>query len=147
VIQSLNIPEYEHQFQKIAEKLYIYDIIRKKNILLSPEEWVRQQFIRWLIEEYQYPKSLMQVEKGHQYQSRQKRTDLVVYNRLGAPFMLVECKAMSVAISEKTLEQAATYNKTIQAKYITVTNGLCYGVCLVNDGKLVFLEQIPTIAH
>ncbi|MCU0436576.1 MAG: type I restriction enzyme HsdR N-terminal domain-containing protein [Raineya sp.] len=145
MIQGLNIPQYEHQFKKVAEKLYIYDIIRKKYILLSPEEWVRQQWIRWLIEEYQYPKNLMQVERGHHYQNRQKRTDLVIYDRQGMPFMLLECKAMSVTISEKTLEQAAIYNKTLQAKYVTVTNGLCYAVCLVNEGKLLFLEQIPNI--
>lgn len=145
MIQGLNIPQYEHQIQKVADKLYIYDLVRKKYILLNPEEWVRQQFIRWLIEEYQYPKNLMQVEKGHNYQSRQKRTDLVIYNRLGMPFMLVECKAMNITISEKTLEQAAIYNKTLQAQYVTITNGLCYAVCLVNEGKLVFLDKIPAI--
>jgi hypothetical protein len=145
VIQNLNIPEYEHRYCKKEGVLYIYDIIRKKYIRLTPEEWVRQQFICWLVEQYQYPKTLMQVEKGHQYQKRQKRTDLVVYNRKGNPWMLVECKAMDIAITTKVLEQAALYNKTVQAKYITVTNGLCYAVCLVDEGNLVFLDQIPNI--
>jgi hypothetical protein len=120
VIQNLNIPEYEHRYCKKEGVLYIYDIIRKKYIRLTPEEWVRQQFICWLVEQYQYPKTLMQVEKGHQYQKKQKRTDLVVYNRKGNPWMLVECKAMDIAITTKVLEQAALYNKTVQAKYITV---------------------------
>lgn len=146
MILNLDLPHYEHSIKKINEKLYIFDTIRRKYVLLTPEEWVRQQIIAWLHKEHQYPKSLMQVEKGHYYNKKiAKRTDIVIFNKIGEPFMLVECKALDIEITEKTLWQAATYNQTIGAKFILLTNGVSFCICNVEKGKLKFYNKIPAI--
>lgn len=144
MIQNLELPHYEHLIQKKGEELYIFDTIRRKYILLTPEEWVRQQVVTWLHTEHHYPKSLMQVEKGHYYQNKvAKRTDIVIYNKQGEPFMLVECKAMDIEITEKTLWQAAMYNQTIGAKFILLTNGVSFCVCSLTNKELIFYERLP----
>ncbi|MFN3316527.1 MAG: type I restriction enzyme HsdR N-terminal domain-containing protein [Raineya sp.] len=146
MIQNLDLPYYEHSIKKINKKLYIFDTIRRKYVLLTPEEWVRQQIICWLSKEHQYPKSLMQVEKGHYYNKKvAKRTDIVIFNKIGEPFMLVECKASDIEITEKTLWQATLYNQTIGAKFILLTNGVSFCLCSVENGKIKFYEEIPAI--
>ena len=144
MIQKLDLPHYEHSIQKKGEEIYIYDTIRHKYLLLTPEEWVRQQLIVWLSREHNYPKTLMQVERGHYYKEKvAKRTDIVIFDRAGRPFMLVECKALDIAISEQTLWQAAIYNQSIGAKFILLTNGQSFCVCSVENGTLTFYEEIP----
>jgi predicted type IV restriction endonuclease len=148
MIQSLELPHYEHLIQKKGEELYIFDTIRRKYILLTPEEWVRQQVVIWLHTEHHYPKSLMQVEKGHYYNKKvAKRTDIVVFDKKGEAFMLIECKALDIAITEKTLWQAASYNQTIGAKFILLTNGISFCVCSSKNNELIFYEQIPDVAN
>jgi len=121
---DLNLPAADLKLAKEQDDIYVYDIIRKKNILLTPEEWVRQHFIHYLIQSYKYPKSLFKVETGLQYNTLLKRSDIQIYNRQGSVFMLVECKAFSIPLSEQTLKQASAYNKTIEAEWIVITNGL-----------------------
>lgn len=129
----------------IKGKQYIYDIIRKKNLLLTPEEWIRQHFIYLLIEFYKYPKSLIQIEGGLKYNNLSKRTDILVYDRNGNPFLLVECKAEGVPINNLVLEQVSRYNLMLKSKYYCVTNGkstFCFEVDIAN-GTTVQLKDIP----
>lgn len=123
----------------------VFDQIRKKYIVLTPEEWVRQHFINYLIVELGYPKGLINVEQGLRYNSLLKRSDIVVFNRQGEPIVLVECKSTRQAINRKVLEQALTYNKTIGSRYIIITNGLesaCMEI-VKETSKVEFLSKIP----
>ncbi len=142
---QLNLPPFEYQLRKEANRLQIFDIIRRKFLVLTPEEWVRQHFIHFLINQYQYPKSLIQVETGLKYNALQKRTDIVVYDREGKPFLVIECKAPNVKISEETFRQASAYNKILQAPYLAITNGMVHQCCKTDweSGEISFLKEIP----
>lgn len=122
----LNLPPFEHKVKKAEGKLWIFDVIRKKYVALIPEEWVRQHFLHYLIAQRNYPRSLIRIEGGLTYNQLQKRTDIVVFDRSGKPWMVIECKSPDVPVSEKTLFQASTYNATLRAKYISVTNGITH---------------------
>lgn len=121
---DLNLPAADLKLTREDGEIYVYDAIRKKNILLTPEEWVRQHFIHYLIHTCKYPKTLFKVETGLQYNTLQKRSDIKVYNRHAVVFMLIECKSFSIPLSEYTLKQIAAYNKTIDAEWLVITNGL-----------------------
>lgn len=123
---KLNLPDFDYKLKKAEGKVWIFDGIRKKYIVLTPEEWVRQHFIHYLIQEKKYPKSLIKVEGGLIYNQLQKRTDIVVFNRDGNPWMIVECKSPTVPVSPDTLTQASIYNATLKGEFITVTNGLAH---------------------
>ena len=121
---TLNLPSFEYKIKNAEGKLWIFDIIRKKYIVLLPEEWVRQHFIHYLIISGNYPKSLIRIEGGLKFNHLQKRSDIVVFNREGNPWMIVECKSPDISITERTLFQASVYNTSLRARYIAVTNGL-----------------------
>lgn len=127
----LNLPEYVFRIQKSDKGMHIFDTIRKKFVALTPEEWVRQNFIRFLIEEKKYPSSLIAVETGLKYNKLKKRCDITVFNRKGTIWMLVECKAPEVKISQATFDQVATYNAggKERTKFLAVTNGLKHYCC------------------
>ncbi len=142
---ELNLPEFKPQLKKSKGELYIFDIIRKKYYLLTPEEWVRQNFVNYLITEHHYPPSLMRLESGLKYEKRQKRSDILIYNRLGEPFWLVECKAMQVPLNQLVMEQASQYNHIIRARYVAITNGV-YLLIYQLDYELAdyqLIRQIP----
>ena len=120
----LNLPEYKHLIKNKEGKPFIYDFIRKKMVVLTQEEWVRQHFVHFLINKLDYPKSLIKIESGIGYNRLQKRSDIKIYDRNGVPFAIVECKAPNIPISKKTFDQVAVYNKTFRAPYIMVTNGM-----------------------
>lgn len=113
-------------------KLTVFDSLRKKFLILTPEEWVRQHIVHYLITYKQYPKSLFSLEKGLKYNQIQKRFDILVLDREGLPFLLVECKAPSIKLSQKTAEQIAVYNKTIGARFLAISNGMQH-ICLSFD--------------
>lgn len=144
-MQSLNLPPFEYKIREINGKAAIFDILRKKYIILTPEEWVRQHFIHFLITHYNYPKSLIKVESGLKFNQMQKRSDIIVYNSSGEIFLLIECKAADLAISQKNFEQVASYNLTLKAKYIALTNGLKHFVCSVDheNKKYEFMNDLP----
>jgi hypothetical protein len=143
-MQSLNFPTFNFRITTINSENYIYDIIRKKNILLTPEEWVRQHIIHYFINDLNYPKGLIKVEFGVVYNKKMKRSDVLIYNKEGKPHILVECKASSVKINQSTLEQVAMYNKILKAPIIILTNGLKhYTFKLDNKGTIVNLSKIP----
>lgn len=120
----ISLPSFDIKLKEENKQTYIFDIIRKKYFVLTPEEWVRQHVIHLLITHYGYPKSLFKIEKGHLYNSLQKRTDIMVYNRDGKVHLLVECKANFESINQKTLIQVMQYNLFHKANYVLITNGL-----------------------
>lgn len=141
----LNLPPYSPKLTSSGQRTQIFDSIRKKYVTLTPEEWVRQHFINFLVTEKKFPVSLMAIETGIKYNRLQKRGDLVVYNNLGHPFLILECKAPGIKISQDTFDQAARYNFTLKVKYIVVTNGLNHFCCEMDYEKetYTFLKEIP----
>lgn len=144
----LNLPEYTFRLQKSEKGTLIFDALRKKFVVLTPEEWVRQNFIRYLIEEKKYPASLIAIESGLKYNRLSKRCDITVYNRKGEKYMLVECKAPEVKISQDTFNQVAAYNKggNGNTRFLAVTNGLKHYCCELLDGDETgyrFLKGFP----
>lgn len=123
-MDKLNLPSFEYKLKKENEKIFIFDIIRKKFVVLFPEEWVRQHYIHYLINTLGYPKNLIRVESGLAYNQLSKRSDIVVYDRTGRLRVLVECKSPATAITHQVVFQVSTYNSTLQAEYVGVTNGL-----------------------
>jgi hypothetical protein len=144
-MQKLNFPSYSFRLKSSENKTLIFDIIRKKYVVLTPEEWVRQHVVLFLIEEKKYPISLIAVEKQLKINSLLKRTDVVVFNTKGTPEILIECKAPSVAISQATFDQIARYNLTAQSNYLMVSNGLNHYFCQIDkeNETYVFLKEIP----
>src|SRR5690554_2316034 len=142
--KPLNLPSGDFRITDIEGKLNIFDPLRKKFLILTPEEWVRQHVIHYLIHYRDYPKSLFSLEKGMKYNQIQKRFDILVLDRTGAPFLLVECKAPDVRLSQQTAEQIAVYNKIIKARYLSISNGVQH-ICLATDplGSYVQLREFP----
>jgi hypothetical protein len=144
-MHKLNLPSFDYKLKKAEGKVWIFDGIRKKYIVLTPEEWVRQHFIHYLIDELKYPRALLKVEGGLTFNELRKRSDIVVFDRQGKPWMIVECKSPDLKLSETTLRQASVYNSTIKAKYLTITNGLTHICAVVNwiEGKTEQLNSLP----
>jgi hypothetical protein len=143
---KLNLPEFDYKLKKADGKVWIFDVIRKKYLVLTPEEWVRQHFVHFLINNFKYPKSLIKIEGGLRYNQLQKRTDILIFDREAKPWMVIECKSPELRLSEMTLQQASVYNATLKAKFLTVTNGLQY-FCSATDwteGKVTLLNQLPS---
>lgn len=144
-MKKLNLPPFEYKIKRDKESTKIFDIIRKKYMVLTPEEWVRQHFIHYLIEHLSYSRSLISIETGLKYNQLRKRCDIIVYDKTGAPFLLVECKSADTSISKNALFQVATYNKTIQSKYMVITNGMSF-ICAKTEAdtdKMKWLDIIP----
>ena len=128
-MQKLNFPTFTFRFKNSENKAAIFDEIRKKFIILTPEEWVRQHVIQFLLQVKNYPKSYINVEKLIKINDLNKRYDVVVYQPNGELFLLIECKAPEVKISQQTFDQIARYNLVLKAKYLMVTNGLNHYFC------------------
>jgi len=144
-MQELNLPPYNVQTKRLKGDTYIYDTIRKQYLKLTPEEWVRQHLVHYLMDCKNTPKGLIAVEMALEYNTMQKRSDIVVFDRRGQPLMIVECKAPTVAITQKVFEQVAMYNLTLQVPYLIVSNGLTHYCCHVNlkEQSFSFLREFP----
>jgi hypothetical protein len=144
-MEKLNLPEYNFRIQHKDGNPHIFDFVRKKFVALTPEEWVRQNFIRYLVEEKNYPATLIAVEKGLQVSKRSKRTDIVVYGRMGNPLVIIECKAPEVKITESVFDQIVRYNMTLQSDFLIVTNGFSHFCCQLDysNNSYSFLKEIP----
>lgn len=142
---ALNLPSFEYNVKKADGKMFIFDILRKKYVTLTPEEWVRQHFIHYMIEQLNYPKSLIRIETGLVYNTLSKRCDITVFDRTGTPWLIVECKAPEQKIDQETLRQASVYNLTIKARYVVLTNGLKHICCETNYGQQAWksLNELP----
>lgn len=144
-MQNLNFSNYSFRFKNSENKVAIFDEIRKKFVVLTPEEWVRQHVVKYLLLEKKYPKSLINVEKLVKVNGLNKRYDIVVFQPNGEIFLLIECKAPEVAISQQTFDQIARYNLKLNAQYLMVTNGLNHYFCQMDfeNEQYVFLKEAP----
>ena len=142
---KLSFPNYEFRLKKIDEKRFIFDEIRKKYIELTAEEWVRQNCIKFLINEKKYKSQLIAVEKKIILNNLTKRFDIIAYDNNGDPNLLVECKAPNIAIRQETFDQILSYNRVINSKYLMITNGIIHYYCKIDNihNKINFLKDIP----
>lgn len=141
---ELNLPHYEFSVTQ-SPPIKIFDFIRKKYVALTPEEWVRQNFLKYLVEVKNYPPSLILLEQTLKVYKRQKRCDAVVYDKKGTPLMIIEFKAPEVAITQKVFDQIARYNIPLNVIYLIVSNGLKHFCCSIDTAakSYRFLEDIP----
>ena len=148
-MHPLNFPEYGFRLKNSENNLHIFDVIRKKFVVLQPEEWVRQHTVNYLIQEKNYPKSLINVEKQLIVNDIKKRYDIVVFNSDGSIHILVECKAPSIVVDQNTFDQIARYNLQLNADYLMVTNGLQHFYCKMDfeSEKYAFLRDIPDFSR
>ncbi|AXT54861.1 type I restriction enzyme HsdR N-terminal domain-containing protein [Aquimarina sp. MMG015] len=144
-MQNLNFPAYQFRFKSSENKVSIFDRIRKKFIILTPEEWVRQHTIHYLIEEKKYPESLINVEKLIKVNDLNKRYDIIVFNPDGSIYLIIECKSHSVRITQEVFDQIARYNLVLNSEYLMITNGLDHYYCQMNyqEKCYTFLKDIP----
>ena len=144
-METLNLPTYSFSVKSEAGRTYIFDSIRKKYVVLTPEEWVRQHLVNFLITEKKVPAGLIVLEKKIIMNTMKRRPDILLYDNKGKPVMIVECKAPEVTISQDTFDQIARYNSVIRAPYLVVTNGLKHYCCLMDHqhNSYQFLEEIP----
>ena len=134
-MKRLNFPNYEFRLKKEGQKRFIFDLIRKKYVQLSSEEWVRQNCIRFLIEEKKISKFSIAIEKKIEFNGIKKRFDIVSYSSEGKINLLVECKAPNIEINQKTFDQILIYNKILKSKYLMVTNGINHYYCKINEDR------------
>ena len=140
-IVPLNLPKTELQIKKKGDQLYVNCLVRKKPIILTPEEWVRQHFVAFFIHELKYPKGLISVEKNIKYGDLDKRWDLAVFNTNQNCFLLMECKAPKIKITRSVFEQSLLYYKKLQSDYLILSNGLDHVILKKNKTSNQF-EQI-----
>lgn len=145
-MQSLNFPTCFLRYRQQDGKPAAFDVIRRKFVILTPEEWVRQHVVHYLISHKKYPKSLISVEKMLKVNGLSKRYDIVVFNAEGNVQLIVECKAPSVKISQDVFDQIARYNMTVDAHLLMVTNGLSHYYCTMNnaESRYDFLAELPS---
>lgn len=141
----LQLPPYQIRLGGTRQKPTIFDMLRKKYVSLTPEEWVRQHFVHYLVEHKGYPAALMANEVRLPIGEKILRADTVLYNRELQPKMIIEYKAPHIAITQKVFEQIATYNMLLLADYLVVTNGLTHYVCRLKNSskKYLYSEIIP----
>jgi len=145
VLQPLNFPKFPFRFKNSENKISIFDVIRKRFVILQPEEWVRQHCVHYLMNEKKYPISHINVEKELLINGLKKRYDIVIFNNDGSILLIVECKAPSISISQNTFDQIARYNLSLNATYLMVTNGINHYYCQMDfkNERYLFLEDIP----
>ena len=144
-MHSLNLPPYKAKLSKKNGKMCIYDPFRRKDVALTPEEWVRQHFINFLVTEKSYPPELIANEVCIDVNSTSKRCDTVIYDKYLKPLVIVEYKAPEVVITGDVFEQISRYNSALRVPYLIVSNGLTHYCCYMDykEMKCVFLENIP----
>jgi hypothetical protein len=142
---KLDFPEVDLKLKHADGQTYVFDQIRKKWLLLTPEEWVRQHLVNYLVAFKKYPASLISLESGLKYNTLNKRSDVLVYDKNSKPFLLAECKSTEIAINQKVIEQVSMYNTSIKATNLLVTNGLKHYCWTYNTtlNKFELLQQIP----
>jgi hypothetical protein len=145
MLQPLNLPPYPFKITDENGQLTLFDEIRKKTIIITPEEWVRQHFVQYLIRQKHYSKALIKLEGGHKLNGMPKRSDIVAFNASGEKILLVECKAPSVNIDQKVFDQIARYNIVHKIALLAVTNGLKHYYCVIDFEKqqYKFIEELP----
>lgn len=140
---TIQFDKYNFRLEERDGGQFIFDEVRRRWVMLTPEEWVRQHILHYLVEQKSYPKSLIAVERGIELNGLQKRCDVVVFNTHGKPVMIVECKAPEEVVNAKVYEQIANYNQKLRVDYLWVTNGT-YNFCCRLTEQPVLLTEIPT---
>jgi hypothetical protein len=140
----LNFPAFKLRLRKDKDQTQVFDPVRKKYILLTPEEWVRQHVIHFLLEEKMFPAGLIEVEKKISLFNTVKRVDILVRNNALKPLLLVECKAVGVPLKQNEINQLARYQITLEAPYCMLTNGIKHVVLKLENKKVEFLEELPS---
>ena len=142
---QLNLPKVALKTKSVEGTIQVFDVIRKKYFVLTPEEWVRQHFIHYLNNEKNYPMGLMGVEKMVKYNALKTRADIVLYTTEGKAKMIVECKAPNVKITQDTFNQIAKYNFKLKVPFLMVTNGMQHFCCRMDykNNSISFLDDIP----
>ena len=142
-MMSINYPAPDFRIKKEGEKELIFDWLRRKWLVLTPEEWVRQNFVQYLLQVKKYPATLIAIEKEIRLGELRKRFDILIYNSDHQPWMMIECKAAIIKLDEKVLEQILRYNISVPVSYLIVTNG-SESIGWVRDaGKLDLIAAIP----
>jgi len=144
-MQKLNLPSYSFKLKSNEKHTLIFDNLRKKYLVLTPEEWVRQHVVQFLMAEKKYPASLIALEKQLTINNLKKRTDIVIFNKEGKPHIIVECKAPTIKINQDAFDQIARYNLKLNANYLMISNGLEHYFCQLDtvNETYVFLKDIP----
>jgi hypothetical protein len=144
-LKELNLPSYSFKITGDDKSEMIFDPLRKKYVKLTPEEWVRQNFLQYLIQQGKYSPGLIGVEVMFNLFKVKRRIDILIHNRTGKPIMMVECKAPDVPINDSVFDQIVTYNMELNLPYIIVTNGLVHYICKINheNNSYEFLNVIP----
>ena len=141
---KIDYPPYQPKIKKENEKEFIFDEFRKRWVVLTPEEWVRQNFLQYLTQIKKYPASLIAIEKEIKLGELKKRFDIVVYDSHTKPWMIVECKEMNVALDRTVLDQVLRYNINLQVPYLVITNGsYCMAMTFEKD-KMVEMGEMPS---
>lgn len=146
-MQDLNLPAFEPQLRKRNGQVRIFDVVRRKYVRLTPEEWVRQHIIHFLLQK-NYPGALMQVERMHEQHTLRKRSDILVFDRTGTPLLLVECKSPFLKLNEAMLRQVLIYNQHFRATFVMLSNGLTHHYWQRRSGELAYqkLGELPDFA-
>ena len=141
----LNLPQFNFKFKQEENSLFILDEFRNKFIKITPEEWIRQNFLKFITEHLKYPKSLLKIESKINKDNTRKRTDIIVMDKSLNPFMLVECKNTNIELNQETLNQIAQYNLKVKAPFIVITNGLNHYIFNIDfeNNKIVQLNNFP----
>ena len=143
---NLNLPKFDIKIKKQNNKDYIFDIIRKKYIQLTPEEWVRQNLIHFFIDYLNYPPQLLGIEKQINVFNTIKRPDIIVFDKKLKPIMIVECKNTKVKISQQTFNQTVNYYLELKPKYFILSNGINHFCCKIENNSCNFLKEIPNFS-
>lgn len=148
-MRPLNLPPYPFKIFKEGEKYKILDPIRKKRLVLTPEEWVRQHMVMYLITYKGFPTGLLKVESGVRLHQRFGRTDALFLDKGANPLVLIECKAPDIALNQETFHQIARYNSALKAPYLIMTNGLEHVVCKLafQEPEFLTLNELPDYAY
>lgn len=144
-MDKLIFPPFNYRIKQQDDKTYVFDIIRRKHIVLTPEEWVRQHLVHFMIDQLHYPKALISVEDGLKVNKMQKRSDIVVYNRQGKVFMIVECKSYKIKLTQNAMDQLSAYNQNYRADHLAITNGKDLFLCKMDYEQQAsqFITEFP----
>lgn len=140
---KIEYPPYQPKIKKEAGKEFIFDEFRKRWIMLTPEEWVRQNFLQYLTRVKNYPAALIAVEKEINLGELNKRFDIVVYNKDAKPWMIIECKKMNMPLDKKVLDQVLRYNISLQTPYLVITNGSYCLAVKADKNSMTAIESLP----
>ncbi|MCX6255697.1 MAG: type I restriction enzyme HsdR N-terminal domain-containing protein [Bacteroidia bacterium] len=144
-MKQLNLPQYSFKISVKEGSEMILDPVRRKYVKLTPEEWVRQNFVQYLVNEGKYPVGLLGIEVMFRLNKLKRRVDILVHSRTGEPVMIVECKSPDIKIDDKVFDQIVCYNMGFKVPYIVVTNGIDHYACIIDheQKKYEFLLVIP----